>query len=854
MSNVQRTARDEGQREETAYTPPASFSPDDGPMLKEFANAQDMAEQGSRRAKRNLQRLVEAGRKADATPTRHVIRSVLNEFVIRLMERIERGVGLPGKGRLGEVPLRLVIDLLGADAVAYTALQTIFNVVPMLSGEHKHCKISTVAARIGKRVAEEYHWQLWADQNGVEHSEVTDHWRRENYRQHIQLRQAREIIASDDEIVKLDTKAMTQIGVTLLDVARETGPFFTDYTRREGNKTYRCLSATTYMQALLERTVEKFEELYTSYMPTLVAPRQWSTEHNLYGGGYWSGCVAPYGIIKRAKPKELIALEQHHKENRTDPINVGKHVTAMNALQNTQFEANRDVLEAAQYVRDNELDTNDYPAMRDMPTLNDPADWEVEELRREINRQRAHVHAHNNKAFGKRFGFLKICSLAVRYPQAFYLPTKADHRWRMYYVPPFLQPQGQDLARGLLQFHHGEPIASDEAVRSLYLSVAGACGHDKGTLEDRIEWVEANKEQLVRFGTNWRSDMDWLWQFDTPWLALRACIELAEFHHIGLGYSSRLISYVDGKCNGLQNFAGLTLCETTAQAVCLTDDPIPADIYTQIRDAALELAAAIQPDHRDYELAVAVAQHGIPRAWSKNVCMVLPYSGTRWATNDHIHNAIHADLKDGQLAPFPDVKRYARFVNNLIWDALEGTLSRPVEVQQWLRKIAGIAVETNTPLSWTTPTGAPVKQAEWHSEPYRIKTAFNGSIFSPTLRRETDQLARTRMKNSISPNLIHSLDASILTQAIINGLEQQDPIKSWVAIHDSFGVHVNARAALLAPSGPLKSAFVDTYSTNLLADLAERFAQQLPGADIPEPPTRGNFDLNEVRNSDYFFS
>ena len=110
------------------------------------------------------------------------------------------------------------------------------------------------------------------------------------------------------------------------------------------------------------------------------------------------------------------------------------------------------------------------------------------------------------------------------------------------------------------------------------------------------------------------------------------------------------------------------------------------------------------------------------------------------------------------------------------------------------------------------------------------------------------------MMNSIAPNLIHSLNASILCKTIDLGRKAADPITNWVAIHDSFGVHVNARNALLAPDGPLKSAFVETYAPDILADLAENFAAQLPGAQIPEPPQRGNFNIEEVRASDYFFS
>jgi hypothetical protein len=94
----------------------------------------------------------------------------------------------------------------------------------------------------------------------------------------IQLKQARKIVRNSDDLDTLDTKAQTQIGVALLDVVRETGPFFVEYTHREGNKTARCIGVTPHLGALIERTVSKFEELYTSYMPTLVPPRAWSTQ------------------------------------------------------------------------------------------------------------------------------------------------------------------------------------------------------------------------------------------------------------------------------------------------------------------------------------------------------------------------------------------------------------------------------------------------------------------------------------------------------------------------------------------------------------------------------------------------
>lgn len=535
-------------------------------------------------------------------------------------------------------------------------------------------------------------------------------------------------------------------------------------------------------------------------------------------------------------------------------VDMRTQVRAMNTVQNTKLGIDPDMLEAVEYVIEQELDTADFPAIRQLPTLNDEADWQDTEKRREINRMRSHVHAHNNKAHGKRLSMFRIASLARRYSEGFYLPTMADHRGRVYYRPGYLNPQGQDSARGLIEFFHGQPINDDTSVHSLYLSVAGRCGQDKGTIADRIAWVEKHYSDLVRYGTDWRRDMDWLWRFKTPWQALRACMELARFDSVGLGYNSRMISYVDGKCNGLQNFGGLVLDQKTADSVCLSDQEQPTDIYQEVCDLALAAARAVPIWHKDSNTAQAVVAHGIPRAWGKLVTMVMPYSGTRFGTNDVIHNSLHEDVAAGELSPWPDLKHYARYVNSLLWDALETVVQKPVAVQQWFRKIASLASETNTPLSYVTPTGLPVKLEEWSSEPYRITTTFNGAIYSPTLRRKTDTLNPTRMKNSISPNIIHSLDAAMLTDTVVRGADMSDPITDWVTIHDSFGVHVACRRALLSPHGPLKSAFVEQYSTNRLAELAEMFSNQLDGSQIPQPPERGTFEIEEVRSSDYFFS
>ena len=83
-------------------------------------------------------------------------------------------------------------------------------------------------------------------------------------------------------------------------------------------------------------------------------------------------------------------------------VDMRKQVRAMNTVQNTKLGIDPDMLEAVEYVIEQEMDTAESSAIRQLPTLNDEADWQDTEKRREINRMRSHVHAHNNKAHGKR--------------------------------------------------------------------------------------------------------------------------------------------------------------------------------------------------------------------------------------------------------------------------------------------------------------------------------------------------------------------------------------------------------------------------------------------------------------------
>jgi DNA-directed RNA polymerase len=59
-----------------------------------------------------------------------------------------------------------------------------------------------------------------------------------------------------------------------------------------------------------------------------------------------------------------------------------------------------------------------------------------------------------------RLQLVKILSVSESFEdeEAIYFPHQMDFRGRAYAVPMFLNPQGSDLAKGMLTFANGVPI------------------------------------------------------------------------------------------------------------------------------------------------------------------------------------------------------------------------------------------------------------------------------------------------------------------------------------------------------------------------------------------------------------
>ena len=75
-------------------------------------------------------------------------------------------------------------------------------------------------------------------------------------------------------------------------------------------------------------------------------------------------------------------------------------------------------------------------------------------------------------------------------------------------------------------------------------------------------------------------------------------------------------------------------------------------------------------------------------------------------------------------------------------------------------------------------------------------------------------------------------------------------IKDFAMIHDSYGTHACDTDALFAAT---REAFVELYRDNDVLEQFQRAAEEVL-EEVPTPPERGDFSIEEVLKSDYFFA
>lgn len=395
-------------------------------------------------------------------------------------------------------------------------------------------------------------------------------------------------------------------------------------------------------------------------------------------------------------------------------------------------------------------------------------------------------------------------------------------------------------------FAEGKPLG-DSGAYWLGVHIANLFGHDKIPFDERVAWTIENGHKLMDSAVDPLDGQKFWTTADEPWCALAACFEYMGYMIEGDDYVSHLPIAMDGSCSGIQHFSAMLRDQRGAEAVNLTPKDTPADIYTEVLGVVKEIL------NESSEPLAKVWLGKVDRKIVKRPCMTFAYSVTSAGIKQQILDEIRKRQEGDYLPGTPDWEA-AVFLAPIVEGAIRTVVDRAAEAMDWLKGMSKVVSANEVPTGWTTPLGFRVLQPYLKSKGKRIKVLFQGQPLFLTLTFEGDKIDRAKQASAVAPNFVHSLDATHLMMTV-NRLDREGITQSFAVIHDSFGVHACDVDEL---HFALRDEFIELYEGHeVLVEFYQESLLRLPGEqwpDAPPPPEAGEYDINEVRDADFFFA
>lgn len=796
---------------------------------------------------------VEKGRGHETDGAQRLMREFIRVLATKLEEWAHaKGPGKNGKGR----PLLRAID---PHVAMYLALFCIFD---HFASSHP---LTSLAIKIGGMVEDDMRLQVFRDKHAAFYDEVMRDMKRKGVKNYGHKRRVLTFKANEkeDEWTRWSTAERATVGMKLIDIVLENTDLLRKEHRRKTNKSGKVtdivtIEPTDSAKKWMDEHHTMREMLYPERLPCIIEPDDWT---DLDQGGYYSAELRnTTKLIKTTCGAHRKFIKRRFNKTKMEWLD------AVNQLQRTPWSVNTRVLEVVREVWHRNLGIGIpakdqlVPPPSPFPDIK-PADMteEQKDMHDDWKSQATTVYTKEKERIAKSFQLSRILRLAADFQDydRFWYVWTFDFRGRMYTTTSGFSPQGPDVGKGLLQFANGKPLGE----RGWYwfrVNMANRFGYDKENYDDRVQWVDAQHERWLQAADDPIAHRSVWAGADKPYQFLAAVFEYADAVRDGRpeAFVSKLPVGLDGSCNGLQNFSAMLRDKVGGAATNLVPAPKPADIYSEVgavcgakvRARASTPTGDTDDDTRYQQWSRFIARYGnngaIPRKMAKRPVMTLPYGSTRQSCTAYIFDSL-VDIDTEGLLPVGRFK-YSVSLTPLMWDSIGEVVVAARAAMDWLQKCASVISKDNSAVYWDTPDGFPVWQAEYKTDMIRVSTQLAGD-FRIRLRPYNDEINPRSMRQSISPNFVHSFDANHLRETVRRGVAEG--ITDWACIHDDYGTHAADTDKL---HRVLREAFVHQYTAHdPLGDF--RDFQESLGYELPELPGKGDLDINDVLNSEYFF-
>jgi len=602
-----------------------------------------------------------------------------------------------------------------------------------------------------------------------------------------------------------DTSIRVKLGAWLLDCIMESSNWFYKQHMRQGRKTTVFVVPTPEFMDIKDEVMATAELFSPLTWPMLVPPRDWSNETP--GGYILNEVMKGHDLVRRGDPT---------------PIQGETPLAFLNKIQKVGYRLNPFTITVAETLESRGISVGKFlPIIHyDLPPK-PPDIAENKDARKAYRREAAEVMNMRAAEFKKSCRTRMTMEAVRRFKdrERFYIPWSFDYRGRAYPIPSFLTPQDTDFGKALIRFADESYITKD-GERWLAFQVATTYGLDKSTMSERLEWTQCNIPLITRVAEDPIDNIgDWE-AAEEPWQFLSACEEYYALVTKRTRNTTGLCVATDATCSGLQILAGLARDKKTAQLVNVLPADRPQDAYKVVADVAKPNC----PIH---------IQQVMDRKIVKRTVMTIPYNAKPFSNRSYIRDA----LRDkGIEIDKEDLTATVQAVRDAMFNVVPG----PMTVMKWIELEVSKAIKRGAMnLEWVTPSGFVVHQRIMKKKTERFDLQLLGRCVLSVATEEENKVDLNRHKAATAPNLIHSLDASLLH---LGTVRFDKPI---ALIHDSVlcrSVDMDELSAII------RETYMALFAEH---DYLSDFAHQI-GAES-KPPIIGDLKPEAVIDSTYFF-
>jgi DNA-directed RNA polymerase len=635
-------------------------------------------------------------------------------------------------------------------------------------------------------------------------------------------------------------KKRQDFGHHMLRIALTSG-IVTSYTQRyKGGRYWKKRLFVGFSESILKDLHNKHRDLesfFLIYRPMIVPPVSHTMECS---GGYL------HDWVRKEMVQRFLSDYSEKKERKEQSFSTPSELVlkGLNAMMRTEWCVNERILEVMTNLFKNNTQ------LANLPPYNFDTFTYGEEYPAKGTKEEQAIWCNNReqswgdwfKSEQSRARMLVRLSLAERLISAgfWYMPYTLDFRGRAYSTCELLSCQGSDFDKSLIQF--AEPEEQTEEGRYwLKVQIANLFDQDKLCFDDRVKWVDDNMEMLERINQDPYMNQEWIStkvKKNPSFQRLASIFDLMRKDNL-----TQVPVQMDGACNGTQHWSAIMRDEVNAGLTNVIPSDTPQDLYQYVADKTTDYCLKNKDEIDWCSEFLDYWDNNIKREVTKRPTMCDSYGLTFYGIQKYVR-------LEGHLDWIPKESRGGAIVelSRAIKHGLDSSLNLPNEGKEYLKQIAGIASELNEHIVYTTPSGFKVVHRYMKLTRRRSFAAlFNNkeltfATYSPT------EIDKKQVEQAISPNWIHSLDASHMFCTLNRLVDFK--LTNFSMVHDSYGCH--------APKVPImrkiiKEEFYEMHKHDLLKAFKEDVEQYL-GIKLPALPKRGQFDVRQVLESDYFFS